>query len=178
MVPAASFSRAFWPKNLRNKCRTLSKIQRSEITRKTYMELVSWNSWNLLVSRGDLRKLNGSWITKNGGFISYSFPIQFLFISYSIPIHFFISHSFLNHFLFISYSFPNDGREAYNLLLLFRRLAIGNRNSGIKQTFWSKVMKSWRKGFKALSLPTHSATKLISNFPENYLSLGSFIFSF
>ena len=24
MVPAASFSRTFWPKNLRNKCRTLS----------------------------------------------------------------------------------------------------------------------------------------------------------
>ena len=49
---------------------------------------------------------------------------------------------------------------------LFRRVAIGNRNSGIKQTFWSKVMKSWRKGFKALSLPTHSATKLMSNLPE------------
>ena len=25
-IPAASFSRTFWPKNLRNKCRTLSKI--------------------------------------------------------------------------------------------------------------------------------------------------------
>ena len=25
---------------------------------------------------------------------------------------------------------------------LFRRVGIGNRNSGIKQTFWSKVMKS------------------------------------
>ena len=49
---------------------------------------------------------------------------------------------------------------------LFRRVGIGNRNSGIKQTFWSKVMKSWRKGFKALSLPTHSATKLMSNLPE------------
>jgi len=49
---------------------------------------------------------------------------------------------------------------------LFRRVAIGNRNSGIKQTIWSKVMKSWRKGFKALSLPTHSATKLMSNLPE------------
>ena len=30
---------------------------------------------------------------------------------------------------------------------IFRRVGIGNRNSGIKQTFWSKVMKSWRKGF-------------------------------
>ena len=49
---------------------------------------------------------------------------------------------------------------------LFRRVGIGNRNSGIKQTFWSKVMKSWRKGFKALSLPTHRATKLMSNLPE------------
>ncbi len=27
-------------------------------------------------------------------------------------------------------------------ILLFRRVGIGNRNSGIKQTFWSKVMKS------------------------------------
>ena len=27
MVPAASFSRTFWPKNLRNKCRTLSKYK-------------------------------------------------------------------------------------------------------------------------------------------------------
>ena len=51
---------------------------------------------------------------------------------------------------------------------IFRRLAIGNRNSGIKQTFWSKVMKSWRKGFKALSLPTHSANNWCQIFRENF----------
>ena len=49
---------------------------------------------------------------------------------------------------------------------LFRRVAIGNRNSGIKQTIWSKVMKSWRNGVKSRSIPTHSATKLMSNLPE------------
>ena len=49
---------------------------------------------------------------------------------------------------------------------LFRRVAIGNRNSGIKQTFWSKVMKSWRKGFEALSLPTQAPPNWYQIFRE------------
>ena len=42
---------------------------------------------------------------------------------------------------------------------IFRRLAIGNRNSGTKQTLGSKSYEKLREGFKALSLPTHSDTK-------------------
>ena len=36
------------------------------------------------------------------------------------------------------------GREKSDLLLI-RRVGIGNRNSGIKQTFWSTVMKSLQR---------------------------------